>query len=155
MQCRYRSSEWDVISATLIMVWLLVKDGLSISEPADLLGFSHSKISLLQSLQRMARKQKTSVSAGENTLLIRAVRGEQKDRSELTGSATVTPITTLFVCGEQKSISTRRTLMRMSYNYRRPCQNCTAEDWKRSRRWFSPVVRWSVMSESSFQCPVT
>ena len=61
--------------------------GLSISETADLLGFSCTTVS--RSLQRMVRKTKkhpvSSSSAGRNALLMREVRGEGPDWSKLTG----------------------------------------------------------------------
>ena len=62
--------------------------GLSISETADLLGFSHTTVSRV-CREWCKKKQKrhpvSSSSAGRNVLLMREVRGEGPDWSKLTG----------------------------------------------------------------------
>ena len=60
--------------------------GLSISETADLLGFSHTTVSRV--CREWCEKQKhpvSSSSVGRNALLMREVRGEGPDWSKLTG----------------------------------------------------------------------
>ena len=94
--------------------------GLSISETADLLGFSlHNS---LWSLQRMVRKNKkhpvSSSFAGRNILLMREVRGEGPDWSKVT----VTQITTHYNSDMLKSISehiTCQTSKWIGYSSRR------------------------------------
>ena len=129
--------------------------GLSISENADLLGFSRTNISRVYrewsekekiSSERQFCGRKCLVDARGQRRMARLVRADRK--------ATVTQITTRYNRGMQKSISectTRRTLRRLDYSSRRPHrvpllsaknrklrlqfaqahQNWTIEDWKK------------------------
>ena len=117
-------------------------DSLSISETADLLGFSRITISRVTG--RWAGR-KCLVDARGQRRMARLVQDDRK--------AAVTEITTRYNQGMQKSISertTRRTLKQMGYSSRRPHrvpllsatnrklrlqfarahQNWTIEDWK-------------------------
>ena len=69
--------------------------GLSISVTADLWGFSHTQHSLLRMVQQFYR-QKCLVDERGQQSMARVVRADRK--------ATVTQITTLYNCGEQKSM---------------------------------------------------
>ncbi len=131
------------------------RTGLSISQTADLLGFSHTTISSVY--REWSEKEKISserLSCGR-TLLMSEVRGQRRmDRLVRDDrKATVTQITTRYNQDLQNTISehtTRRTLKQMCSSSRRPHrvpllsdknstrriqftqdhQNWTTEDWK-------------------------
>jgi len=137
----------------------LVPDGLSISQSAQLLGFSRMTISRVY--REWCEKGKTSSmwqSCGGKCLV--DARGQRRMGRLIQADrrATVTEITTRYNRGIQQSICEATTLM--GYNSRRPHQvplisttnrkkmlqfarahqNCTVEDWK--------TVAWS--DESQF-----
>ncbi len=100
------------------------RTGLSISETADLLGFSHTTISSVYrewsekekiSSERQLCGRKCLVDVRGQRRMSRLVRDDRK--------TTVTQITTRYNQGMQKTISERttlRTLNQMGYNSRRP-----------------------------------
>lgn len=63
----------------------MVVGGLSISQTADLLGFSCTTVSSVQREGCEKEHPVSGSSVGENTLIMREVRGERPDRFKLTG----------------------------------------------------------------------
>ncbi len=107
-----------------VMVVGVRRAGLSISETADLLGFSHTTISRIY--RECSEKEKLSRErqlCGRKCLV--DIRGQRRmDRLvRYDWEATVTQITTRYNQGMQNTISehiTRRTLKQMGYSSRRP-----------------------------------
>ncbi len=114
------------------------RTGLSISETADLLGFSHTTISRVYrersekekiSSERQLCGRKCLVDVRGQRRMGRPVRDDRK--------ATVTKITTRYNQGMQNTISertTRRTLKQMSSSSRRPHRVPLLSSKNRTRR---------------------
>ncbi len=122
--------------------------GLSISEIADLLGFSRTTIS--RHLQRMVRKReniqwaavvRTKMPCWCQRRMVRLVRDYRK--------ATVTQITTRYNQGKQNAISehtTHRTLKQMGSSSRRPhrVQLLSAKNRKRRLQFTQAHQNWTI-----------
>ena len=95
--------------------------GLSISETADLLGFSHTTLEFGEMCEKQETSREQQFCGQKKKLLITEVR-EGSDWSMLTGMLTLSQITTHYNSGMQKSIiehTTRQTSKWIGYNNRR------------------------------------
>ena len=87
-------SKWMIVGA--------IQGGLSISETAVFLGFSHTTVFKKNGVEKKCKNPVSSSSVGKNTLLMRQVRGEWPGWFKLTGQLKKN---TPYMNGMQKSIS--------------------------------------------------